>query len=433
MIGIIGKEGSGELTFNNIMKFVKEYSEASKYPSAETMCTEMAKILNKQGKTMKQHLEPLKLSQGPIPVNQYMEKVIAPFKFRNKDAYYLYSQLKEEEERLLGEKLIDKVEEARKEMPKGSGVSIGQIGEIIKNSLVGKSLPVAVMEFYELLFSPKAKKRMNEATVFKILDTDGNGILTKPEFIKGMARFKLSLSKDHLEEIFDFADQDRSSQITMDNFVTMIKIARERVAAREVTKITENLRKSPEEMYKQAIEKVKVFAANHKENILNYDYKFQVKGDTEEVVIPISVFESTMRGLGMGLSEEELQIVTQGIDLDKDGVVSYEELINFLKLLDIEEVPGSFVMVKEAKEEEPPKEEGKVSQELLQNVRLLKQHTNFNKYDATDTPIDKVVDLVDTPYSKYVVNCHQNFPKFDKLTRKLKATIVTSREAAILW
>ena len=294
-----------------------------------------------------------------------------------------------------------------------------------------RSLPVAVIELYNLLFSPTAKRRMNEKMVFKILDTDANGVVTKQEFVKGIEKLKVKFTPEQVAEIFDFADTSQSGSIYIEEFMEMIQIARERIVAQETSKLIESSGKTSEEIYMEALGKIRLFAVSGKNLILNYDYKVQYKEDLERAVVPKTIFENSLRDLHIGLSEQEIKLVSYMADRNKDEMLDEEEFKTYLENIHIYELPSAFKRVSAPKPEKPI-EKGPTP-ELIKNIELLRSHTNFGNIANPNMSTQMLAELIETPYPCFELDPKLHFEKIDKTTGKYKMTVVKSRKAALLW
>eukprot|EP01022_Parablepharisma_sp_SALTPOND_P033931 TRINITY_DN8_c0_g1_i1.p3 TRINITY_DN8_c0_g1~~TRINITY_DN8_c0_g1_i1.p3 ORF type:complete len:989 (-),score=126.44 TRINITY_DN8_c0_g1_i1:6417-9383(-) len=447
----LDKQKKGLVSFVTIMEYIKDYSEISKYPNVEDMRKDIAmKLLDKEGKSMKEYVEEIGVGVGEnIPVRVFVEKIVTPFGIQKRDAYYLYDQLREgTQTRLNAATLINQIEEKRGDLMNEQNLALlpEDVYEDIKsepeNEVVtdtgdfSKPLADSVLELYNLIFAEDAKKRMSEVAVFRVFDTDANGYLSKAEFRNGLAKLKLKFTSEQINEIIEFADKDKNGNISMAEFMEMVKISRARITTQKANKVSAGLGKTPEELYNIAITKVKKYAEMCKENIINFDYKFQCYDDANEGVLTMDQFGTALRELRIGLSEEEIKLISHKADLNKDGVINYEEFINYLNELNIQELPKALANKQKKTMKSvivPTEKVTPPTQKLLDNIKLLKEKTNFYKFDATPVPIDKVVGNIDTPYPDFEIIPEKHFTKFDSTTGKYKATILNSQKAAILW
>lgn len=449
------------------MGFVTKYSKTSEYPETEGLCKDIAGQLLEKEKTIEDYTRELGVSlNNTIPVPEFIANVASPYNIEKKDAYYLYYTLKEDPKKdLKARTLIEKVEEYRNELVREKEELFGgnqneeskshesievkkeikkEVKKTVKKdeskggSKIGskfpvrpnRPLPVAVVELYNLLFAPTAKRRMNERMVFKILDTDGNGMLTRQEFLKGITKLRIKFTPEQVDEIFDFADINQEGNVCTEEFLGMIQLARERIAAQETNKLTEAYGKTPEEMYNDALAKIKSFAISSKDVILNYDYKVQYKEDLESAVVPTAILEASLRDLHIGLSEQEIKLVSHMADQNKDQMLDEEEFKGYLESIDIHQLPPAFQSVNVPKPEKPI-EKGPTP-ELIKSIELLKSHTNFGKIADPNISTQMLAQVIETPYPHFELIPEKHFAKVDS-TGKYKMTIVKSRKAAILW
>jgi len=450
----------GMISFADIMEFITDYSEESKYPEPEDIIIAIAtKLINSEKKTMKEYIENLNIGVTEfIPVSVFVDTIMKPFEVSRKDSYYLYGVMKDanNKNRVNAATLINTVEDRRVEIIKSqeaapSGtlspqpeqtpnksqeVSKQEISkqEIVDTGDLNRPLAAAVLDLYNILFSADSTRRMNEKTVFKLFDTDENSYLSKAEFIRGLKKLKLNFTPEQVNEIIEFADKDKSGTISLSEFLEMVKLARSNV----VTKKIEDEVKNPEELYLHAITKLKNFVDKSKETFVRYDYKFLQNDEKNEGVLSIPLFEDSLRNLRVGLSEEEIQIITLKADKNKDGVINYEEFIEYLETLSIKELPEALANLKKKevkKAEEKPVAIGdhvrEVVPEILQNVKTLCEKTNFGLYDKAPRTFERLAGEIETPYEDFVINPDKHFGRVDVKTKKYKATIVTSRKAAV--
>lgn len=485
-------KSKNDVSFVTLMDFVTKYSKTSEYPDINDLCRDIAEKLLEEKKTMANYANELRISSREIvPVKFFIDTVMAPYSIGKKSVYYFYYTLKGDSNKgLVAENLIDKVDTIRADIERDRQELFGdndegnhqadkseekeRTKEIIKpeitikpvleikkeptkkpsqsirkdNSKVGgksgskvginksslrdnRSLPLAVVEFYNLLLAPTAKRRMNEKMVFKILDTDGNGMVTRQEFLKGINKLRIKFTPEQVAEIFDFADTNREGNISTEEFMEMVQIARERIATQETNKLTEACGKTPEQMYDDALTKIKLFALSNKDAILNYDYKVIYRENLGQAVVPTVIFEASLRDYHIGLSEQEIKLVTHMADQNKDEMLDEEEFGNYLKSIDIQEIPSAFERANLSKPEKPL-EKGPPP-ELIKNIEILKASTNFGRIANPSVSAQMLAQVIETPYPHFELDPHKHFLRIDKKTGKYKMTIVRSRKAAILW
>ncbi len=70
---------------------------------------------------------------------------------------------------------------------------------------------------------------------------------------------------------------------------------------------------------------------------------------------------------------------------------------------------------------------------LMENIRILKEETNFFKFNNSPVPIDKIVAKIETPFYRFRLNAARHFMRRDKVSGKYNATILNSKRAAFLW
>ena len=71
-------------------------------------------------------------------------------------------------------------------------------------------------DFADIVNNNKKFKLFSEVSqVFEVMDTDGDGSLSKKEFYKGMADY---MTKQQIEEYWTMIDDDKSGTITFDEF-----------------------------------------------------------------------------------------------------------------------------------------------------------------------------------------------------------------------
>ena len=453
------------VSFTSIMDAVSDYSTLSTFPEAEPMCAQIATTLNENKLTIKAFLDKLQIAASEqLPVKTFAETIAPKFSIPKKDAYFLYYGLKDpSQSRLMLSDFIFKIERKQSELAEENKSNIPvepspeaspdvskveEEKDVVVDSLdMNKELALGVIEFYNAVFGEQSKYKMNEKAVFKLFDTDASGYLTRAEFVGGLRKLRLKMNDQHIEEFVKMADKNGNNTISLAEFLETIKLARGRITTTKMQTLAAKHNKDPEVMYKEAVAKVKKFAESKKDDIVTFDYKFQLLDDNNEGVLSKALFEQALKDQNMGLADEEIKypdlsflhplhrMICERADMNKNGVIDYEEFIKYLLSVNVTEIPKSATLKKQAVPK--PAAEAIVNPDIasplmLENIRVLKEETNFFRYSSSAIPIDKIITKIDTPFHRFRLKVPRHFMKKDKTTGKFYATIVNSKRAAFL-
>ena len=171
---------------------------------------------------------------------------------------------------------------------------------------MNRELAAAIIELYNLLFAEGAKKHMDERTVYEVFDTDANKHLTREEFNRGLIKLRIKLSEQQVNEIILFADKDKNNAISLAEFLDAIKTVRTRLDVSKTGKAAGESKKG-DGKYSEALMKVRKFAEKSRNDVISFEYKFQLLDNADEGVLPIDLFEQALRDLKIGLKEEEIK------------------------------------------------------------------------------------------------------------------------------
>ena len=126
---------------------------------------------------------------------------------------------------------------------------------------------------------------------FAIFDKDGNGNISKEELKDILLKLKISDTKGTLDKIMDDIDKNKSNTIDADEFAEMFTC------------------KLPEVEDRKTLGEI-------------YDYMCDFANADS---INLEALKSLNDQFGVGLSDEEMQLMIEKADTNKDGVVSNEE------------------------------------------------------------------------------------------------------------
>ena len=132
---------------------------------------------------------------------------------------------------------------------------------------------------------------------FKLFDKDGSGAISPEEFAKVLKNLGQNLSKEELKDLIVELDQDKSGEITFDEFITYMKKV-----------------KVQEEM-------------NEEDAVIKAFQTFDVDKDDQ---ISNAEFRHILCNLGQDrFTVEECDEIFKEADLNNDGVLNYREFVAF--------------------------------------------------------------------------------------------------------
>ena len=117
-------------------------------------------------------------------------------------------------------------------------------------------------------------------------------------------------------------------------------------------------------------------------------------------------------------------------DKDKDEMLDENEFKAYLVNIGINDMPSIFKNAIKPKPANPVASKGPTP-ELKQSVETFKKQTNYTKLYGDELSVEKLSQLVETPFPKFELIPSKHFYKIDK-TGKFTMTILKSRKAAIL-
>ena len=133
---------------------------------------------------------------------------------------------------------------------------------------------------------------------FDMFDKDGGGTISANEIVKIMKNFGYPIKKSEAQKMISDIDDNGDGEIDFEEFVTLME--------KQINFVEE----TDEELVLRAF---KSFDKDHDGKITNYEFKY------------------ILTQMGDKFSEQELNELFTECDLDINGVLDYQEFINFWK------------------------------------------------------------------------------------------------------
>jgi len=176
-----------------------------------------------------------------------------------------------------------------------TSIAMGALSNL-KNFRADQKLKQATFAFIASQLLTKAEKE-NLARIFKAIDKNGDGKLSKEEIFEGYDQFfGKNLDKNEIEKMFDAVDIDKSGYIDYSEFV--------------------------------------VAAMNEKQLLTNEKLQSAFKMFDKDGSGLISAEEiKEVLGFGKTLSEEAVNDIIKQVDANGDGEISFEEFAQMMRKL----------------------------------------------------------------------------------------------------
>jgi len=133
---------------------------------------------------------------------------------------------------------------------------------------------------------------------FDMFDKDGSGTISVNEIVKIMKNFGYPIKKSEAQKMISDIDDNSDGEIDFEEFVTLME------------KQTNTVEETEEELVLRAF---KSFDKDHDGKITNYEFKY------------------LLTQMGNKFSDEELNQLFTECNLDINGVLDYQDFINFWK------------------------------------------------------------------------------------------------------
>ena len=133
---------------------------------------------------------------------------------------------------------------------------------------------------------------------FDMFDKDGSGTISVNEIVKIMKNFGYPIKKEEAKKMVEEIDVSGDGELDFDEFVTLME------------KQTNYVDESDEELVLRAF---KSFDKDHDGKITNYEFKY------------------ILTQMGDKFSQDELDLLFKECDLDINGILDYQDFINFWK------------------------------------------------------------------------------------------------------
>jgi len=158
---------------------------------------------------------------------------------------------------------------------------------------------------------------VNEA--FRMFDTDQSGTIEYEEFIKLLKQLDIGLSEQQIYELMRGLDQDNNSVIDPREFASRFEIVFEKIQTNQREDFQKSITAVGAAIYKSlGIPKV----------------AFATLDDKKTGSITISKFVNELTELGVPYSEDHVRRIAEGIDINKDGMLSEKEFCDAFKVHD---------------------------------------------------------------------------------------------------
>ena len=131
-----------------------------------------------------------------------------------------------------------------------------------------------------------------------MFDKDGSGTISVNEIVKIMKNFGYPIKKEEAKKMVEEIDVSGDGELDFDEFVTLME------------KQTNYVDESDEELVLRAF---KSFDKDHDGKITNYEFKY------------------ILTQMGDKFSQDELDLLFKECDLDINGILDYQDFINFWK------------------------------------------------------------------------------------------------------
>lgn len=160
--------------------------------------------------------------------------------------------------------------------------------------------------------------------LFVEADADHSGYLDRVEFTHVLTSAKLNLSKQHIRDILAEADENEDDVIQYTEFVPvmvdLLKSLQAREAAAQVMEQVESeVRTEVEEMLLRGLPQ---------DELRTMMVRVFNKADTDgSGTLSRHEFKECLKAAELGLTRRDINLILSQVDVDKDGVVSYEEFI----------------------------------------------------------------------------------------------------------
>ena len=135
---------------------------------------------------------------------------------------------------------------------------------------------------------------------FDMFDKDKSGTISVPEISKIMKNFGYPLSKKEIESMIATINTSGTGNLTFEEFVTLME------------KQTSVVEETEEESVLRAFQ---FFDKDHDVKITNYEFRYIL----------------SELGLDDKFTSEEVDYLFKECDLDNDGILNYQDFINFWK------------------------------------------------------------------------------------------------------
>ena len=133
---------------------------------------------------------------------------------------------------------------------------------------------------------------------FDMFDIDKSGTLSVNEIVKIMKNFGYPIKKSEAKKMIDEIDVSGDGELDFEEFVTLME------------KQTQYVDISDEELVLRAF---KSFDKNNDGKITNYEFKY------------------ILTQMGQTISDEDFKLLFEQCNLDEEGILNYEDFINFWK------------------------------------------------------------------------------------------------------
>jgi len=172
-------------------------------------------------------------------------------------------------------------------------------------SSLAKSVPLPTLgEVRQKVISTLRSSARSPLAVFQANDTNHDNFLTLPEFSAALAALKLSLTEAEITVLVTAADPRRESRISIEEWIRLL-----------------DPRGSPMDAFKR-------LARDSRLSLKDIFLSFDQNGDGTITAVE---FQNAMQRLNLGLTMDEIGQLIAQMDKNRDGKISYNELLTTLE------------------------------------------------------------------------------------------------------
>lgn len=160
--------------------------------------------------------------------------------------------------------------------------------------------------------------------LFLEADLDNSGFLDRTEFSNVLKSARLNLSKSQILDILAEADENEDDKIQYAEFVPVMVDLLQSIRARDAA---ETVMEQVESEVRSEVEEM-LLKGLPQEELKDMMQRVFNKADTDgSGTLSRHEFKECLRAAELGLTRKDINVILSQVDVDRDGVVSYEEFI----------------------------------------------------------------------------------------------------------